>query len=320
MLFENLHQFEKAKSVLLESEYDVDAAASILKKDNDFKFLSESQIRESLVVINEGFGEKITNFLSDSFGGDIRHLKTVLTQMKEQELKFNREEKEIYNSFYNILQDQKALDKDKKNPSYESLSKELNQAKASLNNRMKELTKTHNEIFDALEEKVKSLVGDSNRKKKYFNAQRAADVLETKNDRYEKIKSITAKSTQRSKDLEQFFGVSTEGLEKEKEKAEKAAQKAVKDLPKETEKSGDVDAIKGELEVFEERFEDIKKSVGGFFAKRKDIKTLQDELINYMSNDDFLDLPQNKQKKVVNLHLAIDEYLDKLEDESKKIK
>ena len=150
--------------------------------------------------------------------------------MKEQELKFNQEEYEIYEEFYRTLQDQKALEKDKKNPNYQDLRSDLDSSRNSLNVRMKELNKSHHEIFDALEQKVKDLVKDSNRKKKYFNAQRASDVLETRNDRYEKIKAITSKSSIRTKDLEDFFNVDVNQARQQVAQAEAQANKEARKL------------------------------------------------------------------------------------------
>jgi hypothetical protein len=88
--------------------------------------------------------------------------------LSESELKFNTEEYQIYEEFYRSLQDQKALDNDPNNPNYQSLSKDLINYRNSLSMRMKELNKMHEEIFDALEQKIKDLTGDNKRKKKYF--------------------------------------------------------------------------------------------------------------------------------------------------------
>lgn len=219
MLFENINQYEKAKNALLENNRDINKTAAALKKSPLFKNTSDGEIISQLAELNEGLGDTLTNFISKNFGGDISKLKTVLAQMKEQELKFNKEEYEIYNEFYSLLQDQKALDRDKNNPDYQNLSKEIQQSRNALNVRMKELTKTHNNIFNSLEERVKDLVKDSNRKKKYFNAQRANDVLETQNDRYNKIKDLTAKSSARSKELEDFFGVNIDDVKKDVDKS-----------------------------------------------------------------------------------------------------
>lgn len=224
MLFEKMSQYKEAKTTLIDNNRDVRKSASILKKSPSFVDLTEGEIISGLAEINEGLGDTIVNFLSGAFGGDISKLKTVLTQMKEQELKFNSEEYQIYEEFYRTLQDQKALEKDKNNPNYQELKKDLDSARNSLNVRMKELTKSHNQIFNALEERIKDLVKDSNRKKKYFNAQRASDVLETSNDRYDKIKAITSKSAARTADLENFFNVSVDDLEKQRKEAEEKAR------------------------------------------------------------------------------------------------
>lgn len=278
MLFENINQFQKAKQILLENNRDIDKTALILKKSPLFKNTSDGEMISQLAQLNEGLGDSILNFISKNLGGDVSKLKDVLSQMKEQELKFNKEEYEIYNEFYSLLQDQKALDKDKNNPDYQNLSRDIQQSRNALNIRLKELTKTHHEIFNALEERVKDLTKDSSRKKKYFNAQRASDVQETRNDRYNKIKSLTTKSASRSQELEDFFGVKVDAVKKESEQArDKAKDEAdkLRDLEKES------PFIDKELErKYRDRLDEIKKREGGYSDKKEDMKNLEIELYN----------------------------------------
>lgn len=288
MLFENVNQYQKAKETLLENERNIDLTVSILKQSPIFSNLSEGEIISAVSQLNEGLGDTIANFIGGAFGGDISKIKTVLTQMKEQELKFNREEYEIYNEFYRTLQEQKALERDKENPNYQAMNKDIMQYRNGLNMRMKELTKSHDEIFNALEEKIKDLVGDNKRKKKYFNAQRATDVLETRNDRYEKIKAVTARSAERSNDLEKFFGVTVDDAKKEAEAAKTKANKEVSNLektqqvnPAATPSSKEV-YTKDPQKSFFEKFENIRSSVGGFYSKRKDLTNLRDEIYKEM--------------------------------------
>ena len=230
MLFENLNQFEKAKRVFIETDGDIEKTTSLLREMEEFQNMNDVDIRFAIIQLNESIGDRILNFLSSSFGGDIKELKTVLDQMKNQELKFNEEEFQIYDEFYDLLEKERQLRKDKQNPDYSGMMEDIKTKKNALNTRMKELTKTHDEIFGALEQKVKDLTGKSNRKKKYFNAQRANDVLLTKNERYDKIKAITQKSKEREKDLEDFFGVSKEDLRKDVQDAREDALKAEKTL------------------------------------------------------------------------------------------
>jgi hypothetical protein len=331
MLFENIKQYDKAKKALIENEGNINLVFNILKKDQDFKTLSEGELRSSLSELNEGLGERIVNFVGGAFGGDISKIKTVLTQMKEQELKFNREENEIYNEFYRLLQDKKQLEKSKDNPNRESLSKDITTGMNALNTRMRELTKTQDEIFNALEEKVKSLVGDNNRKKRYFNAQRATDVLETKNDRYEKIKSITAKSAKRSQELENFFGVDVEGTKKEAEKAAAEAEKKVDTLTNSqtaptasTTSSGNKNVKisfdeSPEKELFQ-KLEKIKNDPGGFYAKRKNMEDLEEEILDATNDDSFKNYSEEKKKSINNLYLLTKQLYKELEREATKIK
>ena len=115
MLFENINQFKKAKS-LLESQMSTEETFKNLRNDKDFNNISDSDLRSAIEKVQEGFGEKILNAASKMFGGDVSKIDTVLTQMKEQELKFNAEENEIYVEFYNLVEKKKELQKDKNNP------------------------------------------------------------------------------------------------------------------------------------------------------------------------------------------------------------
>lgn len=289
MLFENASQFQKAKQTLLENDRDVNKTARILFKSPLFSDLSEGEIISQLTELNEGLGDSIMNFLSNAFGGDISKLKTVLTQMKEQELKFNREEYQIYEEFYRLLEDQKALDKDRENPNYQSLSREIQQSRNALNIRMKELTKTHNEIFNALEQRVRDLTKDSNRKKTYFNAQRANDVLETRTDRYEKQKAITARSTVRSKELEDFFNVSLTDLDNERKEAERKAKEAEEKLKRQNTSSGDNphDTATDSLpENFKKRISDIVSFPSDIhYTKIRKLGDIQHEIVDIITDD-----------------------------------
>ena len=287
MLFENVNQFQAAKRTLLENDRNVNYTVEVLKNSQLFSSLSEGEIILAVTELNEGLGDRIMNFLSGAFGGDVNSIKTVLTQMKEQELKYNSEEFQIYNEFYSLLQDQKALDRDKNNPSYQEFSNDIAQSRNGLNTRMKELNKAHGDIFDALETKVKDLVKDSNRKKKYFNAQRATDVLETKNDRYDKIKAVTAKSSRRSQELEDFFGVNTEQAKENVVQAQAKANQAVNALSKVapvvpgSTPSRDVfdnDPEKG----FYEDFQQISNSAGKPEDKLIELRLLEKAIFNHM--------------------------------------
>lgn len=319
MLFENINQYNKAKNLLIENAGDVEYVLNLLKEDNSFTDLSEGDLKSRLEKLNEGLGDKILNFLGGALGGDISKIKTVLSQMKEQELKFNREENEIYNEFYGLLQDQKELEKNKQNPDYDSLRKDITQGMNALNTRMKELTKSHDEIFNALEEKIKSLVGDNKRKKKFFNAQRATDVLETKNDRYEKIKAITSKSSKRSNELEKFFGVSVEDTKKEAEKAAKEAEKKVENL--ETEGPDNSSAYQEAPErEFYKKLKRIMNEPGGFISKKKDLDNLEDEIENIKGSEDFKTYSEEKKKAIESLTHNITSYRMELKKKEVKAK
>jgi len=191
---------------------------------------------------------------------------------------------------------------------------------------MKELNKMHEEIFDVLEQKIKDLTGDNKRKKKYFNAQRATDVLETRNDRYEKIKAITAKSKTRSKDLQDFFGVSVESAKKQAEDAKVKAEKEVNSLTNTPAASTGTTTksrkeFKDEPEKsLSEEFEAIKNSVGGYFSKRRDIEKLQRKVEDEVHKSEFDKYSEGKQKDIYSIYKDCEELLDVLAKEETKIK
>jgi hypothetical protein len=316
MLFENINQFKKAKS-LLESQMTTEETFKNLRNDKDFNSISDSDLRSAIEKVQEGFGEKILNAASKMFGGDVSKIDTVLTQMKDQELKFNAEENEIYVEFYNLVEKKKELQKDKYNPNYKEMMTEINQSMNSLNVRMNELTKSHEKIFSALEEKIKSLTGESNRKKKYFNAKRASDVLETQTDRYEKIKNLTKKSTERANSLEKFFGVSTGELEKEVEEAEKNANKNLSNVtPEEASKANLVqDPEKG----FFEKFELIKNSNQENSKKRWAIKDIISDVEKIIHSTDFDTYEDTRQKAIVKFYMDMEKEVEKIEKKANKL-
>lgn len=322
MIFENINQYQKAKKILISEEGNTHLASKLLKNDPVFYNMSEGQILLGLNSLKEGLGDDIANFVGSAFGGDIAKIKTVLTQMKEQELKFNQEEFEIHKDFYKTLEDQDALEKDVNNPDYQALSKKLAHHRNSLNTRMRELNKMHEEIFDALELKIKDLTGDNKRKRKYFNAQRASDVLETRNDRYEKIKSIVAKSKVRSNELEKFFGVSVDGAKKEVEESKEKAEKMSKDLNSTAPVSSD--SGRGSEEVFteepektlQEEFENIKNSPGGYISKKKALVDLKDEI-----EKQFAQIQDDEKKtRISRIYTDSENLIQELEREYKKVK
>jgi hypothetical protein len=314
MLFENVNQFQAAKKTLLENDRNIPHTVEALKNSQLFSTLSEGEIILAVTELNEGLGDRIMNFLSGAFGGDVNSIKTVLTQMKEQELKYNQEEFEIYNEFYSLLQDQKALDRDKTNPDYQGLSNDISQSRNGLNMRMRELNKAHGDIFDALETKVKDLVKDSNRKKKYFNAQRATDVLETKNDRYDKIKAVTAKSSRRSEELEDFFGVNVEQAKENVAQAQAKANQAVNSLSKVapvvpgSTSSRDVFANDPE-KGFYENFQQISGGAGKPEDKLKNLRLLEKAIFNHMMKGN---LPQESIENLKDIHNQVSDMIKSL--------
>ena len=59
MLFENINQFKKAKEILIENEGDIDATSHALREMEEFKTLSDTDIKFAVIELNENVGHKI---------------------------------------------------------------------------------------------------------------------------------------------------------------------------------------------------------------------------------------------------------------------
>lgn len=307
MLLENINQFKKIKT-LFEQDFAPFQVYSTVRKDPDFRSMSDIELISAIDKVYEGFGEKILNAASKAFGGDVSKIDTALVQMKEQELKFNQEENEIYVEFYKLLEKQNDLQKQKDNPDYKNMMREITQAMDSLNSRMDELTKAHNKIFNALEEKVKSFTGKSNRKKRYFNARRATDVLETQTDRFEKIKALTKASVERANSLEKFFGVNREEIEKDIEDAEEKAKQALSNITPSAGASGNLtqDPEKG----FFEEFESIKNSSETDTKKRWALKKLEKDIDSLIDSQEYDSYENSRQAAIVKLLMDVQKEIE----------
>lgn len=252
-IFNTFEKFEEAKKTLSYSKGDVSKAYSIIKKNPILESIDRNAIEEELRIINEGLKDSILNFVSDKIGGDVNKIKTTLDQMKEQELKFNKEEFEIYKQFYSLVKKQKELERSKSNSEREEMLKSITDNKRMLNSTLKKLTDSHDEIFNALEEKIKSLTKGSDRKKKYFNIQRASDVLETKIDRYNKSKELSKMYKEDLDQLERFFGVDMEKIGDD-------VSKSRSDLKRQESSLKDDSAFVDMISSFSRKLDRIKKS------------------------------------------------------------
>ncbi len=286
VIFDSFDKFEAAKQALILNKGNIQKAYENIKSDGKLLESSDSSsiTRDELQAINEGLKDNILNFVSDKIGGDIRKIKTTLDQMKEQELKFNKEEFEIYKEFHSLIKKQKALEKDRSNPDRDELIKSVSSAREALKMRLKKLTQSHDEIFNALEEKVKSLTKDNNRKKKYFNAQRASDVIVTSTDRYTKGKELAKLSKDDIDELEKFFGLNIDKMGSDIEKARDAARKSGEELKKDAEiVSGETDMI----DFFTKKFNIIKASKGSIESAVKKLDALYNQVVEEMSAGEY---------------------------------
>ena len=285
-IFDSFDKFEAAKQTLILNKGNVQKAYEKIKEDGKLLESSDnsSLVMEELQAINEGLKDTILNFVSDKIGGDIRKIKTTLDQMKEQELKFNKEEFEIYKGFHSLIKKQKALENDRSNPDRDELIKSVSSAREALKMNLKKLTQSHDEIFNALEEKVKSLTKDNNRKKKYFNAQRASDVIVTSTDRYTKGKELAKLAKDDVDELEKFFGLNIDKMGSDIEKAREAARKSEEELKKAAEIVSDEINM---IDFFTKKFNAIKTSKGSIESAVKKLDALYNQVVEEMSAGEY---------------------------------
>lgn len=326
MLFEDITQFKKAKEILFNNGNNLNDTFQDSKNNKIFSNLSELELYESLKVLNESFIDDIKNFISDVFKGDIFKIKSVLSQMKEEELKFNKEEYNIYMELYDLIKIQKEIESNKDNPNYKKMYNKLLKSRDALNFKMQELYRTYNEIFDSLEEKVKNLV-NNNRKRKYFNIQRALDVLETRKDRYNKIKDITSKIYHESKNIRNLFNIFDIDEVKAKKDIEEAKDKVkdiFTDIKQEKEFYNYNIKFKEEPErTYNKRLKTIILSMWDKKIKEEELKKLINELDIILNGKEFKYYDQEKKNNlyiIYNEAISYFEYLKKYYEEYLYIK
>lgn len=307
MLFENINQFKKAKS-LLEKNQELEEVFINLRNDTEFQKMSDIELRFAIQKVQEGLGERILNAASKIVGGDVSKIDTVLAQMKDQELKFNREENGIYVEFSNLIEKKNELMRAKDNPDYSSSMRDVKQAMDALNTRMDELTKSHEKIFSSLEEKIRSLTGKNDRKRKYFNTKRASDVLITQTDRYEKIKALTQKSVDKANSIEKFFGLDIDEIEDDVEKAKKEAEKNLNAILAVAKKL-DQDPEKG----FYEKFILISNSNEKNPIKKSTIKDLIKDVDNIIHSIDFDTYDEDRKDDIINFLFSMKKEVNNLD-------
>jgi len=159
-LLENFVFYSDCKEAIIESYGDVEIAKSKLKKSK-YGNIEDHVLEENLLSIKESLGDKILNFFSKRLGGDVRKLDKIIAAMKEEEIRFVKDEQNII-----ILK------------------------LTNLQKFIKDLVKSHNSIMDDLEKQVDIITKKNNRKSDYYNLKRAQDSVDTKKMRAEFKKKL----------------------------------------------------------------------------------------------------------------------------------
>jgi hypothetical protein len=134
-------------------------------------------------------GDKIINFFSKVVGGDIKKLNKILQDMKDEEIRFIKDEHDGESKFYKLSSALAQLRKDKSDKSEQDLILvKLNKVQKLI----KDLVSSHNSIMDDLEKQVGIIIKDNKRKTEYYNLKRAEDSVETKKLRVDFKKKLVS--------------------------------------------------------------------------------------------------------------------------------
>jgi len=106
-------------------------------------------------------------------------------------------------------------------------------------------------------------------------------------------------SSTRSRELENFFGITEDDLRKDVDKANKKAKKEEENLKTQAPEKDLKKRYEDEPEKsFYESLEKIKDSVGGYYAKKKDLEELIDELDKITKEKEFDSFPSQKKNYI----------------------
>jgi hypothetical protein len=271
MILENFNVYSECKDTLIESYGDIEIAKrKILSQHPD---LEEHIIEENLTVIKEGLGDKIINFFSKVVGGDIKKLNKILQDMKDEEIRFIKDEHDGESKFYKLSSALAQLRKDKSDKSEQDLILvKLNKVQKLI----KDLVSSHNSIMDDLEKQVGIIIKDNKRKTEYYNLKRAEDSVETKKLRVDFKKKLVSDedSSEYLSDIQKILGNPKD--------AEKDLEKAKDTLSKEKESIGASDEItKMPSKKIESILDTYHKQI---MASIKDIKDHSDESIGVLKD------------------------------------
>jgi len=207
-LIKDIQFYEECQNTLLEAYGSTDLAVRIISEKKNSTY-SDYDIRRTIESINEGWGDKIVNFLSKHLGGDVSKIDTVVANIKGEEIDFITKEHELEKNFINHhssllqLRSQKAP-KDQIERTIFTIKK--------CEKGLRDLISSHKGIMDDFEKQIDILTKNNSRKTEYYNYKRAKDSAETKKKRAEMKLSMVSTSNDDEilKELKKTFGSSDE--------------------------------------------------------------------------------------------------------------
>lgn len=296
-LLENFHFYTDCKDAIVESFGDIDIAKTKLGKK--YSDIEEHVLEENLSFIKESLGDKILNFFSKSLGGDIKKLDQIISNMKEEEIKFVKDEHEGESKFYKLSS---ALARLKRDKASSEEQKVLIVKLTQLEKYLRDLIKSHNSIMDDLEKQVDIITKKNNRKADYYNLKRAQDSVETKKMRSD-LKNKLVTDIEENEYVNKIQGILGDSRsaqnDLEKAKNQLAGEKQKLGAGDETSK-GTKEKIDNVLKTYHDEIvaclHDVKDYSNNSLAKIKRLEKAQK-----MDEKDYLTLKQNFDKKVERL-------------------
>jgi hypothetical protein len=308
-IFEKYTFYTDCKNAIIESYGDLEIATMKLRRSG-YSDVADDILQENLCSIKEGLGDKIMNFFSKNLGGDVHKIDKILRDMKEEEVRFIKNEHESESKYYKMSAALAQLKRDKASQNEQAVIIDRLNKLAKL---LKDLVRSHNSIMDELEKQVDIITKKNNRKADYYNLKRAEDSVETKKMRAE----FKRKLAEEDGDAEYLAGVHK--ILGDPKKAQKDLEDAEKNLKKEKEIIGAGDEtskmptekIENVLKTYHDEIlaclQDVKEYSEESLEKIKDLEEDQE-----MDQKDYLQMKDKFENKVNKTENVIETALGKL--------
>ena len=219
-IINNIEFYLDCRNAIIDSYDNLDIAEKILS-EGKYSHIDLSIIEENLIFIRESIGDKIINYVSKKIGGGIDKLDKIISAMKDEELKFIKDENENESKYYKLST---VLAHLRKNHAERTEQDVIRVKLSKLEKLIKDLLYSHNSIMSDLEKEVEIIIGKNKRKSEYYNLKRAIDSVETKKMRAELKKKLVydEDSSDYLDDIQKILGNPKE--------AENDVERAKKDL------------------------------------------------------------------------------------------